>query len=118
MHGPYIVHSFDEGFFLNLKHIAKRGILLESAQTSSGRAEIYLPFCPHFFVNIHSSNLNKEYNFSFLEECDISIDNHRLHTATENDDHIWISIQSEIRMNRQDRFIKIIEREICQYKEN
>ena len=75
---------------LNLKYIARRDILLESAQTSSSRAEIYLPFCPHVFVNVHSSNLNEESDISYLEECDISIDNHRLYTATESDDHIWI----------------------------
>ena len=48
MYGPCIAHSFGKGYFMNLKYIARRGILLESVQASSGRDEMYLPFCRYF----------------------------------------------------------------------
>ena len=41
-----------------------------------------------------------------------------MHTATKSADHIWMSTQFEIRMNRQDRFVKTTKREMCQYKES
>ena len=75
------------------------GLLIKNTKTSSGRAELFLPCHPHFFINIISSNLNEEYNISYLEECDISTDNHRLPTATESVDHILISTQFEIKIN-------------------
>ena len=53
-----------------------------------------------------------------IKEYNISIDNHRSHTASESEYHIWMSTQFEIRMDEQDRFIKTTEREICQYKES
>ena len=86
------------------------GILLENAKTYSGLAKIYLPFCPYFFVNVQSSNLNEEYNISYIEEYDISRDNHRLHAATESRDHNTMSNYFQIRMDHQDRFIKTTER--------
>ena len=118
MHGPYIANSFGKQFFTNLKYIARNGLLLENAKTSSGRAEIYLPYCPHFFINVISSNLNEEYDIDYLKECEISIDNHRLHTATESEDHIAMANYFQIRMECQDRFITTTERAIRQYREN
>ena len=118
MHGPYIENCFGPQFFINLKHIARNGVLFANAKTASGMAQIYLPFCPHFFVNVISSNLNEEYDISYLEENDISIHNHRLHVATESPEHIEMSNYFEIRMEDQERFITTTEREIRQYREN
>ena len=112
MHNPYVAHSFGNQFFVNLKYIARMGILPENTKTSSRRANIYLPYCPYFFINVISSNLNEEYDIDYLKECEISIDNHRLHTATESEDHIAMANYFQIRMEYQDRFITTTEREI------
>ena len=118
MHGPYLAHSFGQQFFINLKHVARNGTLFDNAKTASGMAQIYLLFCLHFFIHVISSNLNEEYDISYLEENDISIHNHRLHVATESPEHIEVSNYFQIRMKDQDRFIATIEREIRQYREN
>ena len=49
MFNEYVAHNFGKHFFLNLKGIARADILLDKAKTHSGRGEIYLPLCPHFF---------------------------------------------------------------------
>ena len=98
MFGPYVAQHFGKQFFTNLKSIARMGVLLEECQTSTGRAEIYLPFCPHFFINVISSNLDEEFDIDYIEESDISIDNHRLHTATESEDHIAMANYFQIMM--------------------
>ena len=56
MFGPYVSDCFGLRFFTNLKWIARMDVLLDNCLTSSGRGEIYLPFCPHFFINVISSD--------------------------------------------------------------
>ena len=72
MFGPYIANSFTKQFFTNLKWIARMGLLKVNCKTLSGRGEIYLPFCPHFFINVISNNLYEEYDIDYIEECDIN----------------------------------------------
>ena len=71
MPNAYVCDSFPKQFFINLKLLAKEDILITNAMTTSGRAEIHLPFCPHLFLHVHYHKLHEEYDIPYISEEDL-----------------------------------------------
>ena len=82
MPNSYLKEKFHIGFINNLVSLAR---LPKLVGTASSEGVIYLPFCPHFFYQVHTSDmLKKAYSISYLKEKDLGPQNHKLAHVTLN----------------------------------
>ena len=108
MPNAYMCESFSKQFFLNIKLLAKEDCFINNAMTSSKRAEIHLPFCPHFFINVHFHKLHEEYDILYISENEL-MNNPKinyLYSATKSESHKKLARHFEVTMTMQERFVR------------
>jgi len=76
MYPQYVEHCFGKNFFSTLCSMKLENLLVGD---ENNHAKIYLPFIPHFFYMVNcNEDITSNFTISYLKECDIGIDNHKL----------------------------------------
>ena len=89
--------------------------MLNDAKTHSGRGEIYLPLCPHFFLNVHAANLEEEYDITYVMEHELCVNNNLLHGVTNSTAYEYIAEYYGVTMSNQNRHLKTTLSQLLNY---
>ena len=85
MMDSYSTNRLSKSFFENIKGLAGSGVLRNNARTKSGKAEIYLPFMPHFFFHVHGMRFEDHYTVEYVTEKEyIANNSNALFSATKS----------------------------------
>ena len=85
------------------------------AKTNSGRGGIYLPLCPHFFLHVHASKLEDEYDITYVMENELCCNGNFLHSATNSQEHQSVADYYNVTMTHQNRHINTTLKELLNY---
>ena len=110
MQKTYVEHNFGKNFFNNLATLRMKDIVVDD---DDRKGCIYLPFNPHFFHMVHTNpNIENALTISYLKECDLNEDNHKLSfsIARNNDFHSLTKC-----LNEENRHITTTKKEILNY---